>query len=415
MRKYFIIILLSLVALGLIVANIETIPSIKPYLAEDRKEKWINDISYVEKVLPKVHKNLFFNLSEEDFIKQLEILKNKVPVYSDKEIEIELSKIIASIGDNHTGFSIGAEWMYPIELYWFEEGIYITGTTEKYKELLDAKIIMINNTKIEEAANMIKPLLAGANNSWFKTQVMYYLTIPSILKYFEIIDDDMIDLKVELARGEIKNIKMEPIKYTEYIPVNRKDRKIPLYQTHPFENYWYEYLQEEKILYINYRSCYQMKEKPFEIFSKEVWDFAKEHEIEKLVLDLRDNRGGRSSILEPFIKKLKKSRFNDENKLYVIIGRDTYSSAILNTIKLDKETKAYFVGEDTGGKPNHYGEVKKLELPNNKNHYVYYSTKYFKWYDEDVDTFKPDMTIEETFTDYIEGKDPVLEWIIEQK
>ncbi|MBC2580071.1 S41 family peptidase [Clostridium sp. DJ247] len=389
-------------------------PSTKPYLAEGRDKKWINDIVYIEKALPKVHKNLYFNISEKEFIGQLEDLKKKVPTFSDQEIDIELSKIIASIGDSHTGFSIGTETTYPIELYWFDEGIYITGTSKEYKELLDAKIITLNAKKIEEVANEIKPLLAGANENWFKTQVIYYIPIPSVLQYFGISNSDEIELSVQLTTGEIKKIKMKSIKHEEYVPVDRSDSPKPLYKTHTNENYWYEYLKDEKILYISYNSCRQMREKPFEIFSKEVWDFAEKHEVEKLVLDIRNNRGGISTILDPFIKKLKKSRFNEKDRLYVIIGRDTYSSAILNALTLRKETNAYFVGENTGGKPNHYGEVKQLELPNSKRK-IRYSTKYFNWSKENVDTIKPNMLIKETFENYKKATDPVLEWIIKQK
>lgn len=388
-------------------------PSTKSYLAEGRDEKWINDIAYIEKALPKVHKNLYFNISKEEFIGQLEDLKKKVPAFSDDQIEIELSKIIASVGDSHTGSSIGMENTYPMELYWFNDGIYITNTTEEYKQLLNAKIITLNDKKIEEAASEIKPLLAGSNENWFKTQVMYYIPIPNVLQYFGISKSDEIELNVQLSTGEEKNVKMKSMKYEDYVPIDISSSLKPLYKTHANENYWYEYLKNEKILYINYNSCRQIKEKPFEIFSKEVWDFAEKHEVKKLVLDIRNNRGGSSTILSPFIKELKKSSFNEKDKLYVIIGRDTYSSAILNALDLKKDTKAYFVGENTGGEPNHYGEVKTLELPNSKKR-IRYSTKYFNWSKENLDTIKPDKLIEETFEDYKKGVDPVLEWIKKQ-
>ncbi|NMA52753.1 MAG: peptidase S41, partial [Peptococcaceae bacterium] len=97
-------------------------------------------------------------------------------------------------------------------------------------------------------------------------------------------------------------------------------------------------------------------------------------------------------------------------RLYVIIGRGTYSSAVLNAVRLKKETNASFVGEATGGEPNHYGEVKQFTLPNSEKP-IRYSTKYFKWLDEDTNTLEPDMVIEETFAAYRAGVDPVTEWI----
>ena len=374
---------------------------------------WVNDIAYLEKTLPKVHKNLYFHLSEQEFTRQLEELKNKVPDYTDEQIEIALNLILAGIGDTHTGSNIGSANQYPLELYWFAEGIYITGTNKEYRELLNARIITLNGRKAEAAANTLKPLLAGANESWFKTQITNYLTIPGILKYFGLSKSDEIELGVELKNGQVKQVKLKPVNYKEYVAIDQSDKVIPKYQSRPEENYWYEYLENGKIIYLNYGSCRQMRDKPFEIFKKEFWEFVKSHEADKLVLDIRKNRGGISTILDPFIKELKNSSFNQQGKLYVVIGKDTFSSAVLNAISLKKNTEASFVGEATGGEPNHYGEVKQFKLPNS-GITIRYSTKYFHWINEDINTLEPDKVIEETFAAYREGTDPVLEWILEQ-
>jgi hypothetical protein len=373
----------------------------------------MNDITYLEETLPKVHKNLYFHLSEQEFHQQLEELKKKVPVYSDEQIEIALSVILAGIGDTHTGSGIGSEYRYPLELHWFAEGIYITGTSKEYQELLDARIITLNGQKIEEAANTLRPILAGVNESWFKTQIVYYLLIPGVLKYFGLSNADEIELGVEQKNGQRQAVKLKPVSYKDYVAAEQPAVSVPLYRSHPDENYWYEYLKDEKVIYLNYSSCSQIRDKPFEIFNKEFWDFVQSHEVNKLVIDIRENRGGISTILEPLIKEVKNSSFNQPGKLYVIIGKDTFSSAILNAISLKKETKAYFVGEATGGEPNHYGEVKQFKLPNSEIT-VRYSTKYFHWLDQDVNTLEPDKVIEETFAAYREGTDPMLEWIVKQ-
>jgi C-terminal processing protease CtpA/Prc len=394
-------------------AGCSGIPSVRPYLAEDRDTRWVNDITYLEETLPKVHKNLYFHLSEQEFHKQLEELKEKVPAYSDEQLEIALNVILAGIGDTHTGSNIGSEYRYPLELHWFAEGIYITGTSKEYRELLNARIVSLNGRKIEEAADTLRPLLAGANESWFRTQIVYYLPLPGILKYFGLSKGDEIELVVEPEKGQRQGVKLKPVSYKEYVAAEQPAEPVPLYRSRPDENYWYEYLKNEKIIYLNYSSCRQMRDKPFEIFRKEFWNFVRSHEAGKLVLDIRENRGGISTILDPFIKELKNSGFNQQGKLYVIIGKDTFSSAVLNAISLKRGTKAYFVGEATGGEPNHYGEVKQFKLPNSEIT-IRYSTKYFHWLDQDVNTLKPDKVVEETFAAYREGTDPVLEWILKQ-
>ncbi|UWG96506.1 peptidase S41 [Dehalobacter sp. DCM] len=408
--KQLKLVLLLIVVLMISLAGCSSIPSTKPYLAQDRDTRWLNDITYLEKTLPKVHKDLYFHLPEQAFQQQLAELKKKVPAYTDEQIAIALSVIVAGVGDTHTGSSIGSEYRYPLELHWFAEGIYITGTSKEYAKLLDARIITLNGKKIEEAANTLKPILAGANESWFKTQVIYYLPMPGVLKYFGLSTSDEIELGVELKDGQTQTVQMKPISYKDYVAAEQPAGPVPLYRSHPDENYWYEYLKDEKTVYLNYSSCSEMRDKPFEIFDKEFWDFVQSHEVNKLVIDLRQNRGGISTILDPLIKEVKKSSFNQQGKLYVIIGKDTFSSAVLNAVRFKKDTKAYFVGEATGGEPNHYGEVKQFKLPNSEIT-IRYSTKYFHWLDEDVDTLKPDQVIEESFAAYQAGTDPAMEWI----
>ena len=73
-------------------------------------------------------------------------------------------------------------------------------------------------------------------------------------------------------------------------------------------------------------------------------------------------------------------------------------------------TDAVVVGEQTAGKPNHFGEVRNFQLPGSKLT-VAYSTKYFRRTDEEADTITPDVRIEMSFADFTKGIDPVYEWI----
>lgn len=96
-----------------------------------------------------------------------------------------------------------------------------------------------------------------------------------------------------------------------------------------------------------------------------------------------------------------RSALGKEGRLFVIIGRQTFSSGILNAVAL-KKAGAILIGEATGGKPNHYGEVKSFTLPNS-NLDVTYSTKYFKMLSEDTPSLMPDIPAPLTMADYLKG------------
>ena len=88
--------------------------------------------------------------------------------------------------------------------------------------------------------------------------------------------------------------------------------------------------------------------------------------VDRLIIDLRNNPGGNSAVIDPFLTGLqaRQSRFASGTKKMVIIGRRTASSALLNAISLKGQPYTILVGEPTGGRPNSYGETLNLTLPN---------------------------------------------------
>lgn len=125
---------------------------------------------------------------------------------------------------------------------------------------------------------------------------------------------------------------------------------------------------------------------------------------------MRFNRGGNSNQGTKFIEKLSKTKLNGSGKIYVVIGRQTFSSAILNTLDFMKLTDAVFVGEGTGGRPNHYGEVKRFVLP--ESHLVVsYSTKYFKVIEDDPPSIIPEIGALPAYKDFMAGTDRAMEAI----
>ena len=77
---------------------------------------------------------------------------------------------------------------------------------------------------------------------------------------------------------------------------------------------------------------------------------------------------------------------------------------------MDKQTKAVFIGEPTGGSPNLYANPRPLELPNSKI-VVNVSSKYFEvgGPDDHRDAIEPDIAVTTSLDDLLAGRDPVLD------
>ena len=93
-------------------------------------------------------------------------------------------------------------------------------------------------------------------------------------------------------------------------------------------------------------------------------------------------------------------KINRKENLKVIIGRETFSSALLNAYEFKFDTNAEIIGEPSGGKPNCYGEILKFTLPNSR-FIVSYSTRYYKLIEDDtILALYPDINIQESISDY---------------
>lgn len=135
------------------------------------------------------------------------------------------------------------------------------------------------------------------------------------------------------------------------------------------------------------------------------------YQIDKLIFDMRFNVGGSSYLAEKLIDKIAANKkLNQKGKLFVIVGNETFSSAIFNTIYFKEKTQAIIIGEETSGKPNHYGFVKSFTLPYSEIK-VKFSSEYYKLIKDNLNTIIPDVNIESSFTDFKNGIDPVFEYI----
>lgn len=187
----------------------------------------------------------------------------------------------------------------------------------------------------------------------------------------------------------------------------------PLARTRPASQfYWYEYLESAQTVYFQYNRCVEMPTLPFASFLPQLLALIDSRPVAKLVVDLRQNTGGNSAILVPFINAVRaRPALNRRGVLLVVIDNGTFSSGMLNAVNFQTQTQATFVCEPTGGKPNSYGEVQSFTLPNSRIS-VSYSTRLFQTVPGDPPSVLPDLPVEMSVNDLLAGRDPVLEAIL---
>ena len=384
---------------------------------------WNADLDYLASELPARHYNLFTVHGKEYLLAGIAAIKAESGHVSDLHTALRTRQLIASFGDSHTRVHfeplLDTDLSLPLGVLWTSDGLYVGETTSEYKELLGQRITAINKVPIATVIDSLSTLITIDNRACIKSGVPTFLSSFQILEFFGFTGSG----QVELTYGENKTCVLKPSRPNEAERVTFKPDSVFFALENRKQLFTDRYFPEDKIYYMLYNSCFSselaaLRDKEwaksfpsFAAFEERAFQTLKTQPVSKIIFDMRYNGGGNSSQGTAFVEKL--AAFLKEHrhmKIYVVLGRDTFSSAILNAMDFKRLTKAIFIGEETAGKPNHFGEVKNLQLPNSKL-YVMYSIKYFKRTKKEINTIEPDVPIEMSFSDYTRGIDPVFEWV----
>ncbi len=391
-------------------------------------EQWRQDLAAFAEQAPKVHKSLFHAFPREQFEAAVQRLSDRIPTLSRNQIIVELARIVAKIGDGHSYMSLLEPPIsfrrYPIKLYEFPDGVYVVSAEPKYKAAVGGRVVEIGSTPFEQAYRALAEIVPRDNAMQVKWMAPNYATIAEVLDGLGLANDienlaltvikDGKPVKARLAPGAPQQAHYhgwgsEP----GWEDARAPGVVLPLWLQRPSDAYWFKYLPEEKILYVQYNQVQNKADETIEVFFKRVMAFAEANPVDRFVLDVRLNSGGNNYLNRPIIHGfIRSDKINQPGRLFTVIGRQTFSAAMnfVNAMKLNTQT--LFVGEPTGARPNSYGDNAPVILPNSRIP-IRLSTLW--WQDMDPrDTREhqaPDLAADLTMPDYRAGRDPALEVI----
>jgi len=396
-------------------------PASPPTPAASRDGRWAQAVSYLGNQLPYLHVNPYFKVSESEFQQSVIQLAAEIPNLKDEQIIVRMMRIVASIGDGHTRVYPDAEPLnypsLPLEMRWLDDGLIVVAASPEYEQAIGAKVVQIGGHPIAEVREEVNSLIATDNEMELLNSSPAYVSMPALFYGLDLIPQkDRVTFGFESQDGSNFDLELVPVAKTESLASIYEKMGVPrpLYEQDRESFYWYQYLPDSNIVYVQYNVCAEDKNKPFKPFVEEVFDLVDQHPDSRLVLDLRFNGGGNEAVLTPFLKAIRaRPALNTKGKLFVLIGRGTFSSALQNAITLHEDMNAILIGEPTGGKPNHYGEVRYFNLPN-VGLLVQYSTRYWLNYPaSDPLTLEPDISATLTISDLLTGHDPALEAVLQ--
>lgn len=430
-RFYFIVRILicfALLSVPVLTQNNKVSP------AEARQ--WREDLLYLVREAPKLHKNLFHTVTPAHFDAAIKNLHVRIPKLARHEIIVEMARIMAMVGDGHTNIAptrdakIGFRTL-PVKFYLFKDGLFVRVARRENADLVGAQVLKIGNLTANEAIERVGEIVGRDNEMDVKFFAPHLLAMPEILHALRIAETmESIPLVIKRVDGIEQIINLKPFGAGELLPpdtdtswinkegwVDMRDRStasIPLWLKNPNDKFWFEMLPDSRMIYVQINQVGDKENETLEAFAKRLFDYVEANQIEKMILDLRLNRGGNGTLLRPLLLEIIKSKVNQPGKLFTIMGRSTWSAAQFLLNDLEKYTDTVFVGEPSGSKGNIYGDSRKIILPNSgvtARVSVYYWQDWLPW-DSRMWT-PPDITAELASDDYCNNIDPALKAVLE--
>ena len=417
------------------------LPLISAKVLNDKQ--WREDLQFLAEKVAQEHRNPFDHVSAEVFWKEVEKLDRQIPLLEDHEIIVGMARLVALIHDGHTRLTLPLDpeastgqshtqtkpaekslqfHILPLRLYLYSSGLYVQAATPEFKDILGARVIKVGNKNAEEALEAGRPVVHYDSDMWFKLIAPSMLTIPEVLHAQNLSDNkEEASFVFQTKTGQEKKYTFRALDHTakiQWLSANQESKNpLPLYLKNQEKNFWFEYLSDEKLMYVQVNSIQDKKEETIAEFSQRLFESVNSCAVEKFVLDLRLNGGGNNYLNLPLVLSLIRSdRINRYGKLFTIIGRRTFSAAMNLVTDIEKWTQVIFVGEPTGNAPSHYGDSRKFVLPKSKLTARISSVYWRDWsVDENRPWVAPDIKVGLSSEEYAANRDPVLDEIISYK
>lgn len=402
-------------------------------------ENWREDLRFMAQEMPKYHANLYHTITREQFDAEIKSLNERIPTLARHQIIVEMMRIVAMIDDGHTNIyptrdaKIGFR-QFPIKMYFFRDGLFVRTATKDNADLVGARVTKIGNATAEQARTAVLKIIGKDNEIGATFFAPHLLAMPEVLHALGFSSSpDSAKFTIE-KQGKESVVEMKPMGPADVwsgdtdktlmlkegwtdLRGDRDESEKVLWLKKIDDKYWFEYLPNSKTVYVQFNEVYNKPDESIEAFSKRLFEFVDANPVDRLVLDLRHNRGGNGEFNRPLLLGIiKTAKINQRGRLFTIIGRSSFSATQFLINDLERLTETMFVGEPSGSKGNAYGDSRRITLPKSGVTVRVSVYQWFRWSPWDPRRWTPpEIAAELTSEDYRQNSDPALKAIVAYK
>lgn len=294
-------------------------------------EQLISDINYAVKVAEDVHPNLYATIGKEDFLSKTDSIKKSLPEkISDAEAYKTLRRIFALIQDGHTGggwnfFSKrGAEAFrktLPYKIDIRNERMFVSKNYFYRNTIpIGSEIIKINRKPsyqcLQEVSQLISYEIIPFRNSMLQTPMFWGLW------------NDYHNFEITFKTPDTKTIRTIRTsgslisKILIFIDIKSSGK-----------NYSYKTISGS-LGYMEFNSFRDLGK--FKTFLDSTFKSIKAENVKSLIIDIRKNGGGSSSLGDELMQYISKSNFRQFDLACVKISSELVNKGILNWVDTSK-------------------------------------------------------------------------------
>lgn len=307
-------------------------------------------------------------------------------VYDDDSFIDGATKLTAFFGDGHTNIEIpytSQDLCLKLKCFWGGTGNNELILEEEYEGVPKlARIMGVEEVPVEELISALAHKIPHENIYLVKSRMIMYpyqnYHLFSEMNLKRLFGSKMYYRVSFLVDGELIKKEIPLVCYDGFLEFVPEDKFLT-----------YAILGETAIMHL--KSCICNEE--YKRTLRELANVCNTQSISTFVLDLSDNMGGDSSVIDEFIRYTRTEKYRRyemidcsfgekrkvtsredvvvnlqqdlllPEKMYCKVSHNTFSSARTFAVTLKDNGIATICGVPTGGKPNSYGMPKKMRMP----------------------------------------------------
>lgn len=361
------------------------------------------------------------------FVAEINGLLDRIPELSDTQIAYELLRIVALLQDNHSNFFAPVEEFFPLKLeaFWSDAGaaLHATQVPGAHEDLLYAQLISINGIAVEEVTSRLSKYVCcdyEENALWDLANTLrtcIYVSKDYLQQVGVVgLEEDTAMFTFMTAGGETVTIELPAVTSAEKKELNMVKGNWSAaghvdtahMNSVPF---WHEVDAETNTLYIRFNDLSESTHYRFNTFISQLKDATNDGHLDKIIVDLRQNPGGK--LYNAYYKFTKVLQEADAESIYVLINGSSYSCAFCYAYEIKMAVdKAVLVGSPVGQTMQFFGNPFFYTLPNSGLSFSVGTGVFDLQEGHDFSILEPDVYLYQTLEDYKNGVDTVLEAVL---